>query len=360
MSAASHAGPRPRGAMLDGFRPVPGVHCETTMLNNMLRYAAIDVSEALIFGLGQGIDSQFFPPPPHAQVPPMLTGRIGPGRIAEGACAAMGLDLATVQDADDAGAHAQAVAALSAGNVVGVTVDIFHLDYFASRTHFSAHCLALYGLDASTAYVADTSQQGGAQELPLESFTRARASGEGFMPSPRLQWHLDGGGTADGGPRPGGAADLVPQLWPAIHGAAVRHLDRRRGGDRGILALRRAAEELPGWQQLSRSEVMIPGTARFWRSAGTGGTNFRGLYGEFLAEAHAMTGDEDLLPSLKRFEDVVPAWTKLIDHLTAYPEASDRPAHLKEAAARLHSIADAEEAVFGELAELARDRAESA
>lgn len=170
--------------MLEGFRPVPGVHCETTMLNNMLRYSGIDVSEALIFGLGRGIDAQFFPPPPHTGIPPMLTGRVEPGRIAADACAAMGLTLVTRQDADDAGAHARAVAALSAGSVVGVTVDIFHLDYFASQAHFSAHCIALHGLDDSTAYVADTSQQGGAQQLPLESFTRARASDEGFMPSP--------------------------------------------------------------------------------------------------------------------------------------------------------------------------------
>ncbi|WP_405572267.1 BtrH N-terminal domain-containing protein [Streptomyces sp. NBC_01167] len=352
MSADARSAGRPRGAMLEGFRPVPGVHCETTMLNNMLRYAGLDVSEALIFGLGRGIDAQFFPPPPHTGIPPMLTGRVEPGRIAADACAAMGLTLVTTQDADDAGAHARAVAALSAGSVVGVTVDIFHLDYFASQAHFSAHCIALHGLDDSTAYVADTSQQGGAQQLPLESFTRARASDEGFMPSPRLHWHLDD----SPGPLPGGAAALAPRMWPAILGAAGHYLDRGRGDDRGILALRRAAEELPGWQQLSRSDVVIPEIARFWRFAGTGGTNFRGLYGEFLAEAQAMTGDAELLPSLTRFEAVVSAWTGLIDHLTGYPEASSRTAHLKDASARLHSIADAEEAAFGELAELARDR----
>lgn len=356
MSAAPRAAAQPPGAMLDGFRPVPGVHCETTMLNNMLRYAGIDVSEALIFGLGRGIDSQFFPPPPDARVPPMLTGRTEPGRIAADACAAMGLTLSIMQDADDADAHAQAVAALSAGNVVGVTVDIFHLDYFASKAHFSAHCIALHGLDESTAYVVDTAQQGGAQQLPLESFTRARASNEGFMPSPRRHWHLDGSRN----PLPGAVAALAPQVWPAIHDAAGRYLNRRRGGNRGILALRHAAEELPSWQHLSRSEAVIPETARFWRFAGTGGTNFRSLYGEFLAEAHAMTGDADLLPSLTRFEAVVSAWTELIDHLIGYPEASGRSAHLKDASARLHSIADAEEAAFGELTELARDRVEAA
>ncbi|MFD4633973.1 BtrH N-terminal domain-containing protein [Streptomyces sp. NPDC058284] len=352
MTAASRAAAKPRGTMLEGFSPVPGVHCETTMLNNMLRYAGIDVSEALVFGLGRGIDSQFFPPPPHAGVPPMLTGRVEPGRIAADACAAMGLDLVVAQDADDAAAHARAVAALSAGNVVGVTVDIFHLDYFASKAHFSAHCIALHGIDAATAYVADTAQQGGAQRLPLQSFTRARASDEGFMPSPRLHWHLDGGRDAPADK----VVALAPQVWPAIHGAAVRYLDRRRGDDRGILALRRAAEELPDWQRLPRSEVMIPETARFWRFAGTGGTNFRGLYGEFLTEAHALTGDAELLPGLARFEGIVSAWTGLIDHLTGYPGAASRSAHLKDAAARLHSIADAEEAAFGELAELARDR----
>ncbi|MFI5727156.1 BtrH N-terminal domain-containing protein [Streptomyces cyaneofuscatus] len=351
MSAQRPAG-RSGGAVLDGFRAAPGVHCETTMLGNMLRHAGVDVSEALVFGLGQGIDAQFFPPPPHAPVPPMLTGRVGPGLIAEHACAALGVGLVTLREADDAGAHAQAVAALSAGRVVGVTVDIFHLDYFASRTHFSAHCLALHGLDDSTAYVVDTAQQGGAQQLPLASFVRARASDEGFMPSPRLHWHLDDGPVAPAG----STVDLAPRIWPAVQGAAARFLDRGRGADRGIAALRRAAEELPGWRQLPRGEAVIPEIARFWRFAGTGGTNFRGLYAEFLAEAHALTGDAELLPSLTAFAEIVAAWTDLIDHLGGYAGAPDRSAHLKEAAARLHAVADAEEAAFTRLLDLSSDR----
>jgi hypothetical protein len=243
---------------------------------------------------------------------------------------------------------------LAAGNVVGVTVDIFYLDYFASRAHFAAHCIALYGLDEATAYVVDTAQQGGAHRLPVASFIRARASIEGFMPSPRRQWHLDG----SRGAGTGGTAGLTRQVWPAIYGAASRYLDGSRGRDRGLLALRQAAEEMPSWQQLPDSEAVVPEIGRFWRFAGTGGTNFRSMYGEFLAEVYAMTGDADLLPSLTRFDGIVSGWAQLIDHVTGYPAVPDRPAHLKEAAAQLRRIADAEEAVFGELAELARDRVE--
>lgn len=353
MSASPRTSAHPRGAMLKDFRVVPGVHCETTMLNNMLLYAGINVSEALIFGLGRGIDSQYFPPPQRAQAPPMLTGRIEPGRIAANACAAMGLTLTTMQAVDDADAHEQALAALAAGRVVGVTVDIFHLDYFASRAHFSAHCVALHGLDEATAYVVDTDQQGGAHQLPLKSFTKARASDEGFMPSPRRHWHLDG--NWDSLPA-GGATELARQVWSAIYGAASNYLDRGRGRNRGLRALHDAAGEVPSWLHLAHSEATIPEIARFWRFAGTGGTNFRGLYREFLAEAHAITGDSELLPSLGRFEAVVAAWEQLIDHLIGYPKASDRAEHLEEASARLHAIADTEEAAFRELAQLSRDR----
>ncbi|MFJ7769620.1 BtrH N-terminal domain-containing protein [Streptomyces sp. NPDC097107] len=339
-------------AALDGLRPEPGVHCETTMLGTMLRHAGAELSEAMLLGLGEGIDAQYFPPLPGVPAPPMLTGRTGPGLIAERACAALGLGLTSLREADDAAAQARAVEALRAGRVVGVTVDIFHLDYFASRNHFSAHCVALHALDDTTAYVVDTAQQGGAVELPRESLARARASAVGFMPSPRQHWHLEAG--------PGalrvGAADLVPLLWPAVQGAAARFLDPGRGADRGIAALRRAAEELPGWGRPPRDAQTYPEVARFWRYAGTGGTNFRGLYAAFLGEARDLTGDPDLPAAVSAFEAVVASWTELVDHLAAHTGAPDRVTHLEEAAARLHAVADQEEAVLGRLLELARDR----
>src|SRR5262249_8104546 len=155
------------------------------------------------------------------------------------------------QPADPESAQAEAAALLDAGLVVGVTVDIFYLDYFTSRSHFAAHCIALYGLDDTTAYVVDTEQQGGAQQLPAKSLRLARGSSEGFMPTPNRQVHL---GVLPGRLRAGLDSLLIGQAWDAMRLAALRMLDDR-GPNRGIAGLRKAAAEIPGWKDSLESDV---------------------------------------------------------------------------------------------------------
>ncbi|MFE3504504.1 BtrH N-terminal domain-containing protein [Kitasatospora sp. NPDC059160] len=337
----------------------PGVHCETTTLGAMLRHAGADVSEPMLFGLGQGIDFQYWEPPAPG-LTPMLTGRTGAGELARNACAALGVELRESQEADQAAAEQRAAELLRAGSVVGVTVDIYYLDYFTSKSHFAAHCIALYGLDDTTAYVVDTEQQGGARELSVESLRLARGSTEGFMPSPNRQLHL--------GPLPERlTADPEPLLldraWGAMRAAARTVLDDR-GPRFGIAGLRRAAAEIPGWRDALASDVeLVPATGRFWRYAGTGGTNFRGLYLDFLREVRSRSGEVRLDPVIGAFEQLRQDWDEVIELLLGYGDAGNgavggpeqRQQQLNTVGARLAAIADAEQAAFGRLLDVTTD-----
>lgn len=327
------------------FQPRLGVHCETTTLRNMLHHAGADISEPMLFGLGQGIDFQYRDAPDPGGTP-MLTGRIGPALLSRNACSALGVELREWRAPDPESAFAATTKLLEAGHVVGVSVDIFHLDYFSSRSHFAAHYIALYGLDESLAHVVDTDQQGGAQTLPEESLRRARGSDQGFMPSPHLQMHVErlpARLTADTD------AVLSEQIWDAIRLTAERMLGDR-GPRYGFGALRRAASEMAEWgDTLARPDEAVPGVGRFWRFAGTGGANFRKLYRAFLLEARQRTGDSELDPSVADFGDVQRQWDQAIDMLTAYRGADRGRRTLEAVAARLHAIADAEQSAFERL-----------
>lgn len=330
----------------------PGAHCETTTLRNMLHHAGADVSEPMLFGLGRGIDFQYWPAPEPGRTP-MVTGRIGAGELARNAGAALGVELRESQVADADVAQARAAELLGAGHVVGVTVDIYYLDYFASKSHFAAHCVALYGLDDTMAYVVDTEQQGGAQQLPIESLRRARASTEGFMPSPNRQWHLGELPARLTGDLP---TLLLDQAWDATRSAAATML-ADRGPSRGLAGLRRLAGEMPGWPDSLDSDVeLVPGVGRFWRFAGTGGTNFRGLYLDFLREVRTRSGQTRLDPVIEDFERIRHSWERAIDLLIGYAELTEvghRRKRLDEAGALLAEIADAEEAAFHRLSAVA-------
>ncbi|WP_172381223.1 BtrH N-terminal domain-containing protein [Streptomyces sp. MNP-20] len=338
---------------LEAFQPQAGVHCETTTLRNMLHHAGARLSEPLLFGLGQGIDFQYWDAPVPGRGAPMLTGRVGPGEIARRACAALGAELCRERPPDPDSARTRTAELLAAGHVVGVTVDIYHLDYFSSRSHFAAHCIALYGLDDDLAHVVDTAQQGGARTLPGESLRRARNSREGFLPSPNLQMHIGGLPkrlTTDS------AAVPREQIWHAVRATAERMLTDR-GPRRGPDGLRRAAAELSGWHDtLTPSEELVPATGRFWRYAGTGGANFRALYRDFLREARHRTGEAALDRAADAFEGVRQQWDEAIDLLLGYGEAADPGGRLKAVEALLHATADAEQSAFEHLHRLAGER----
>ncbi len=231
------------------FQPQHGVHCETTTLRNMLHHAGAGISEAMLFGLGQGIDFQYWDAPDPGRGAPMLTGRIEPALLSRNACAALGVTLRESRSPDPESASAAATELLAAGHVVGVSVDIFHLDYFSSRSHFASHYIAVYGLDDSLAHVVDTDQQGGAQTLPAESLRRARASDEGFMPSPHLHLYVENPPerlTTDTD------AVLREQIWNAVRLTAER-MTEDRGPRFGIRAMRRGAPQSAGWGGTLRS-----------------------------------------------------------------------------------------------------------
>ncbi|MFF2514918.1 BtrH N-terminal domain-containing protein [Streptomyces sp. NPDC058086] len=336
------------------FQPQLGVHCETTTLRNMISHAGADISEPMLFGLGQGIDFQYWDAPDPGRSTPMLTGRIGPALLSRNACAALGVELRESRAPDAEAARAAAAKLLEAGHVVGMSVDIFYLDYFSSRSHFASHYIALYGLDDSLAHVVDTDQQGGVQTLPEESLRRARASDEGFMPSPNLQMYVEqlpARLTSDTD------AVLREQIWPAILLTAQR-MAGESGPRFGIGALRRAASEIAEWSDtLACADETVQGVGRFWRFAGTGGANFRKLYREFLLEARRRYGDSELDPFVEDFGDVQQQWDQAIEKLMAYRGANDGRRQLEAVAARLHAIADAEQSLFERLLVPAAKRA---
>ncbi|NUR35433.1 MAG: DUF4872 domain-containing protein, partial [Gemmatimonadaceae bacterium] len=328
------------------FQPQLGVHCETTTLRNMLHHAGADISEPMLFGLGQGIDFQYWDAPDPGRSAPMLTGRIGPALLSRNACAALGVELRESRAPDAESARAAAERLLAAGHVVGISVDIFHLDYFSSRSHFASHYIALYGLDGSLAHVVDTDQQGGAQTLPEESLRRARASDEGFMPSPNLEIHLERLPTRL---TTDPDAVLGEQIWPAIL-LTARRMAGESGPRFGLGALRRAASEIAAWSDaLAGADETVQGVGRFWRFAGTGGANFRKLYREFLLEASRRCGDGELDPFVEDFGAVERQWDQAIEMLTAYRGAQDGRRQLEAVGARLRAIADAEQSLFERL-----------
>lgn len=324
--------------MVPGYRHLPGSHCGSTALRNLLAFHGTEISEEMALGLGAG--ACFY----YAAIPGNSPSRLANGRVLrleEGFVELTGtpLRLDAFGSAEESWAAARAT--VDSGRPALLLTDIYHLDHYGSSAHFPGHAVVLAGYDAEVAYLSDT----GFDELQttgLESLARAR---HGSLPP----FPLDGQMLTV----PNGAelADLRAAARRAIERASSQMLEPELGPYQGIPALRRFADEVGAW----------PAEAEDWRwcarfgyqvieRRGTGGGSFRRMYSRFLAEV----GDAGLAPvgaGPRLAVEASERWSALAATLLAAsePEAPDAEQWDRVAAEAARVLA-AEEALWHELA----------
>ena len=142
-------------AMIKNYRNIPGKHCGTTAMRNLLfHFCKLDLSEEAVFGLGSGIDFLY------------IRGKgLNPSAVAVGrsismeadAASALGIDYMETIEPDDDRAWEAVRAEILENRPVMLTGDIFFLDYRNYKVRFPAHRFVLVGFDdeKQTAYLAD-------------------------------------------------------------------------------------------------------------------------------------------------------------------------------------------------------------
>src|SRR5699024_1496540 len=144
--------------IIDNFKPFLGQHCETTATGSLLKQIGIDLSESMLFGLGEGLGYIFWNM--KKMDFPFIGGRIKPDILTENICRNLNLKLDIKETSALKKAWSNIVKPLSERKAVGLKLDCFHLEYFNNKIHFAGHYVAMYGFDKHFAYLVDTGQQG--------------------------------------------------------------------------------------------------------------------------------------------------------------------------------------------------------
>ena len=258
--------------MVPGFRHVPGNHCGSTALRNLLAFGGADISEELAFGLGAG--PCFYYVALDGQSPSRFTnGRTS--RLEEEFVELTGaaLRLETFEGRDESWAAARA--SVDDGNPAILLTDLFYLDHYGRSAHFPGHAVVLAGYDDEVAYLSDTAFEE-LQTTSLESLADARHSDFPVYP---LSGHML--------TQPDGvdAATLAEAAPRAIARAAERMLEPPLGDYEGLPALNRFAAEVGDWPgQLEDWQWCARFNYQVIERRGTGGGNFRAMYSRFLEE----------------------------------------------------------------------------
>ncbi len=304
-----------RFVVLAGFQHRPGVHCGSTALADALRARGLDLSEAMVFGLGAGLGFYYLTgaslSPTHS-----IYGRQLP--LETTACEVLGAPMRERTEHDPALAWQAVKDALGRGLAPVLSTDIRFLPYYRTQVPFNGHRVALAGHDEARglAFVADTEREG-LVEVALADLEQARAS-DGLPLGYTARLWLE----VDAPPRP-------PPMRQAVSSALRRqaeHMLLESNDWAGLPGLERFAEELPRWPERSAGEADRAWCLRFAYQSiekrGTGGGNFRLLYAQFLDEAAAHHPALDRLGLAPRMRGLAAAWTRLAGAFKALSETA--------------------------------------
>lgn len=314
--------------ILSGFRNLAGQHCSSTAVRAVLAYDGVDVSEALVFGLGSGLGF-FYVADPKGSPTRRFNGR---APDLEGEFYALaGRPLAWARSWQPELLRG----GLAAGRLVLAQTDIHPIPYY-DDAHFTSHGLAVVGLEGegedAEVVTADIAAEGFSR-MPLVRFREAVVHAHwpllapyGYAAAPELP-------TLD-----------VAVMAPQAVAKTAAYMLRPPSPDEGVPGMRKMAAELPEWSDLADFAWICRFAYQAIEKRGTGGGGFRWLYRDFLSEAraHLPGASKEVIAG---FDLAGASWRELAQLFKALAFEEDA-ARLREAAALLERLAALEASLF--------------
>lgn len=284
---------------IEKIKSFDGQHCETTATGTLLRQLDIELSEPMLFGLGEGLGFIFWNM--KSMNFPFIGGRVKTDLLTQNIARNLNLELTVKETASTQKAWDNVKELIDNGQVVGLKLDCFHLQYFSRPFHFAGHYAALYNYDNENAYLVDTKQQGGQVKTSLKSLALARAE-KGPMSSKNLYYTLS---ITDK------KFDLKTSIITAIRNNANDYINPPITNI-GYKGISKTSTEIIKWFKTSKDiETEFKTSAMMMEKAGTGGALFRNLYRDFLKESYDILKLDKLKSGHEAFVEIAELWTSV-------------------------------------------------
>jgi hypothetical protein len=314
---------------IENLKPFNGQHCETTATGTLLQQIGIELSEPMLFGLGEGLGFIFWNM--KSMNFPFIGGRVKPDVLTENIARNLNLELTVKETSSTQKAWDKVKELIDNGQAVGLKLDCFHLQYFSRPFHFAGHYTALYGYDNENAFLVDTKQQGGQVKTSLKSLALARAE-KGPMSSKNLYYTLC---------KTDKKFDLKSAIITAIRNNATEHINPpiTNIGYKGIY---KTSFEIVKWFKTSKDiENDFKTSAMLMEKAGTAGALFRNLYRDFLKESYELLRLDKLKAGHEAFVEIAELWT-LVSQLFEKVSQTKDFKYIEQASDILKTISDKE------------------
>lgn len=312
-------------------KPYIGQHCESTATGTLLGQIGVNLSEPMLFGLGEGLSFIFW----NMKIMdfPFIGGRVKPDLLTANIAKNLGLKLIVKETSSKTKAWQEVKQLLDTGRAVGLKLDCYHLEYFSNPIHFAGHYVAIVGYDDDSAFLVDTRQQGTEVKTSLKSLELARSE-KGAMSSRNLYYLLE---------KDGDTTPLKQAVLAAIRSNAAQYLNPPIS-NLGYRGIEKTSGEIIKWFDRSKDvKTEFATSAMIMERAGTGGALFRNLYRDFLKEAYELTGNKAIGTAHKAFTGVAEAWSEVIA-LFEKVAATGKREYVLQASEKLKALAAQEKA----------------
>jgi Butirosin biosynthesis protein H, N-terminal/Domain of unknown function (DUF4872) len=312
--------------MIIASKPYIGQHCESTATGTLLNQIGIELSEPMLFGLGEGLSFIFWNM--KSMNFPFIGGRVKPDLLTANIVTNLGLNLIVKETSSKEKAWQEVKRLLDTNKVVGLKLDCYHLEYFSNPIHFAGHYVAILGYDDSNAFLVDTKQQGTEVSTSLGSLELARSE-KGAMSSRNLYYILE---------KDGETIPLKHAVVTAIRSNIKQYLNPPIK-NLSYLGIEKTSKEIIKWFDNSKDvKTEFATSAMIMERAGTGGALFRNLYRDFLKEAFEQTGDDAIGKAHEAFVSVAISWSCVIALFEKIAETSER-SYVLQASEKLKALA---------------------
>jgi hypothetical protein len=322
------------------------------MRNLIQHYCGLDLPEAVVFGLGSGLDSVFFTMQ-GVQPPFMLFGRGASMEV--DLATSLGIDYREQVQPDDDRAWQEVREEVSNGRPTMLSGDIYYLDYREFKIHFPAHRFVLLGFDEERAevYVADRTDED-TQTCSMQALRLSRNPPNGL--STCNAWgRFDSGEVRNSLPEACGIAlRRTVERMLGIDTSQQQPMAAIRGGNEGVLAtglkgLNALHEHISLWQQredaAGYAEYVDNAIVKF----GTGGGFFRDHFAVFMQWASEQRPDLVGPTTVDLAAQAAASWNGLSPTMRALVADSSDEVLWRRASEQLLDIYETEYSLFGHL-----------
>lgn len=322
--------------MTESFNHSHAAHCESGVSSSLLTHAGFPLSEAMAFGIGNGLTFAFLPIIKIDGMP-LVAYRMPPKTIFKTLTKRLGVKVAIKKYSNPLSAREDLVEMLDAGRLVGLQTSVYYLPYFPPemRFHFNAHNLLVYGKDENGFLISDP-----VFEHPVS-----------------VGWDaLDKARFASGVFAPKGACytiEKVPSnidLPKAVKKAIARTCNMMLYtpfpwvGLRGMRRMKSAILKLPRHPNKRYASLYLGHIIRMQEEIGTGGGGFRLMYAAFLSECADVLGRDELKIAATMMGNAGDAWRRFA--LACAGAIKNKDSNVVVIAQKLQEAIDAEEGVY--------------